>query len=196
MSKVDNIPVDARELLAEAAVWRLIGVLFQRPAPGWLEEIRGLAREVGDAALAEAAHLAGSAGEGAYLALLGPGGSVSPREVAYRPTVDPGRLLADVRGFYRAFSYAPHTEDPDDHIVNEAGFLGYLRLKEAYAVLEGEDASRSLTRRAAEDFRRTHFEDFALAVAAKVEASDSVPYLTAASAALRRRFGGLEYGVV
>jgi hypothetical protein len=194
--KVDKRPVEARKLLAEAALWRLTGLLFQRPVSGWLDEVRSLSREVGDRALAEVADLVGSAEEGGYLALLGPGGSVSPREVGHRPTVDPGRLLADLRGFYRAFAFTPRSEDPDDHIANEAGFYGYLRLKEAYAVHEGDDEARSVTRRAAEEFRRAHLEEFALALAAKIEASDAPPYLTASAADLRRRLGGLDYGVV
>lgn len=121
------------ELLAQAAAWRLIGLLFERPKVGWVEEVGALDRESSDPALQEAARLGAAAAETQYLALMGPGGPASPREAGYRGRLDPGQLMADISGFYQAFAFEPRREDPIDHIAVEAGFAGFLFLKEALA---------------------------------------------------------------
>ena len=41
-----------------------------------------------------------------YLDVLGPGGSVSPREVAYRGRQDQAQIIADVSAFYGAFPFS------------------------------------------------------------------------------------------
>lgn len=91
-------------LITTAAEWRLISLLLQRPRPGWLEEVGALAREVRDERLCAAAAAACDATEGAYLRLIGPGGAVSPREVASQPFQDPGHLLAQLATTYGAFA--------------------------------------------------------------------------------------------
>jgi hypothetical protein len=123
--------------LAEAARWRLIGLLLERPRPGWHAEQRALAASA-DPVLAAISQDAERAEEGSYLRVFGPGGSASPREVAHRGWADPGRILSEVAAFYDAFAYRPGTEDPLDHVAVEAGFVGYLRLKQAYARDRGD----------------------------------------------------------
>ena len=73
---------------------------------------------------------------GAFLALLGPGGPVSAREIGHRPVADPGHLLATLQACYQAFAYAPVTEEAPDHVSVEVGFMAYLRLKQAFALAE------------------------------------------------------------
>ena len=125
---------DVHRLLREAAQWRLIGLLFECPVDGWHDQFKGLATEVDDASLSEAAELALDEGsQGLYHTTFGPGGPAPPREVSYRKTVHPGRFLAEIRDCYEAFAYTPSTPETPDHVATEAGFIGYLRLKEAYA---------------------------------------------------------------
>lgn len=147
---------EVRELLRASLRWRLAGLLLRRPRSGWREEIAALSREAGDPALAAAAACAGKASEGTYLALVGPGGAVSPREVSYRPLEDPGRLLAEIAAFHEAFAYRAGAEDPRDHVAVAADFVGFLTLKEAYARGDGRAGDARTTREARERFISRH----------------------------------------
>ena len=130
--------------IARAARWRLLALLLERPRPGWQEELARLAAEVEDLPLRAAVAAAREASEGQYLALLGPGAPVSPREVSALGLGDPGWMLAEVRRYYDAFGYAPRAEDPPDHVAVEAGFVGYLELKESLA-WASDDAAAART---------------------------------------------------
>ena len=174
-------------LLEEAAAWRLLGLLFERPRGGWWREVGGLRREVSDPGVGAAADAGqGEGDEGTYLAVLGPGGPVSPREVTYRGMEDPGRILADVEAFYAAFAFRPQTEEAPDHLAVEAGFLGYLCLKEAYARARGEAEAAETAAQAATHFREAHLSAFAWPVRDRLEGT-GVRYLSLAAAALARR---------
>jgi TorA maturation chaperone TorD len=142
--------------IAAAAEWRLIGLLLERPRADWHEEIAALGGEVRDMRLRAAARAAQDATEGAYLRVLGPGGQASPREVAYRPFEDPGQILAGLSAIYGAFAFQPRTEEPLDHIAVEAGFVGYLLLKEAFAQARGDAEAAATTAAARRAFVETH----------------------------------------
>lgn len=156
-------------LVAEAAAWRLAARLLERPVPGWHEAVARLASEVDDPALRSAAVAARDAVEGHYLALLGPGGPASPREAAYVGLGDPGRALAELRAYYDAFAYRPRAEDPPDHVAVEAGFVSYLRLKEAFALGEGNAEAAATVREARERFERDHLARIARPLARKLK---------------------------
>jgi nitrate reductase assembly molybdenum cofactor insertion protein NarJ len=175
-------------LLREAAEWRLIGLLFEYPTEGWREEVTGLAAQVTDPTLAEAAREADSRGGGAYLAALGPGGAVSPREVGYAPAQDPGRILADVTAFYEAFQYRPCLQEPADHVAVAAGFVGYLKLKEAFACARAAAEDAEVAARAATAFRMQHLAIIAEPLARRL--ADTGPRcLALAAEALLARVG-------
>lgn len=142
--------------IAEAAEWRLIGLLLERPRPGWHDEVAALAEEVGNAQLRTVATGARAATEGGYLRLLGPGGMISPRAVTYRAFEDPGRILADLAGFYGAFAFQPGAEEPIDHIAVATGFVSYLLLKEGFAEARGDIESAETTATARQRFVETH----------------------------------------
>jgi len=146
----------AKQCLAEAAAWRLISLLLERPRSGWMQEIIAVAAEVEDTRLREAADAASAASEGMHLFLFGEGGFVSPREVTYRPKDDPGAILADLGAFHRAFQYVPRAEDPPDHIAVQAGFMGYLALKEALALESSDPEAAEVCVAAAERFWAEH----------------------------------------
>ncbi len=159
-------------LLAQAAAWRLLSALLERPREGWRDEVLALAREVGDPELAACARrMAEDASEGEYLAVLGPGGAVSPREVAYRPDTDPAAVLARLQTLYEAFAYRPASEDPPDHIAVELGFAGFLALKGAYAEQCLNAAAGSLAAEGLELFRSDHLDAFATALAQRLTAT-------------------------
>lgn len=180
MTRATAIP----DAIGEAARWRLGSLLLERPRAGWLEEVTALAREVGDAGLREAAGAAVDATEGDYLALVGPGGAVPVREVAYRPMRDPGWVMSDLGRFYDAFAFHPRAEDPVDHLAVETGFVGYLWLKEALARSAGDDEAAATTAEARETFVREHLAGVAQAFARALVGAGDVSHLGAAAVTL------------
>ena len=185
------VDVDPRVmgLLREAAWWRLLGRLFECPGPAWRQDIAALAREVDDEALRAAAESAlDGATEGQYHSVFGPGGPAPPREVSYHDTLELGSLMSELARYYDAFGYRPLTHEPPDHVAVEAGFLAYLRLKEAYAVAAGESEHAATTAQAMERFRCEHVAMLGSPLAATLADSD-VDYLVKASALLAARAG-------
>jgi hypothetical protein len=178
-----------QESVVAAAAWRLLALLFERPRPGWSDQIRALAAEVDDSTLRAAAAAAVASGESEYLDVLGPGGAVSPREVAYRGRLDPARILADIAAFYAAFAYRPRAEDPPDHVAVEAGFAGYLELKAAYALARGDGEAERACREALARFVSEHLRCIAAPLLAKLQLLSPVPHLAGAAAALLARTG-------
>lgn len=131
--------------IARAARWRLLGLLLERPRPGWSAEIERLAAEIDDPPLRAVVAAARDATEGEYHALLGPGAPASPREASALGLGDPGWMFSELARFYEAFGYAPRAEDPPDHVAVEAGFVGYLELKESLAWANGDaDAAHTV----------------------------------------------------
>jgi len=182
MTSVSVIP----DAIAEAARWRLLALLFERPRPGWRDEVGMLVRELPDAALRSIARSAQTATEGGYLRVLGPGGSVSPREVGHDGKADPGWVLSDLTRYYRAFGYLPRTEDPLDHVAVEAGFVAYLHLKEALALSVADEEAVAVTRAAREAFVREHLGRLAGALARRLGSVDAGHLAGAAEMLLAR----------
>jgi len=154
--------------IAEAAEWRLIGLLLERPRYDWHDEVAALSREVRNVALRDAAAAAGAATEGDYLRLLGPGGAVSPREVTYQPFADPGQVLASLATVYDAFAFRPRVEEPIDHVAVEVAFVGYLLLKEAFALAGGDSEAAALTAAARRGIVEAHLVTFATTFAERL----------------------------
>ena len=146
----------SEELLSSAATWRLASLILERPTPEWRNKIAELCAEITNEKLLTCAAHTEEANEEKYHRLFGPGGTVSPREVSYCGFEDPGRLMADLQAFYQAFSFNPHREDSIDHLSVEAGFIGYLYLKEAYACMNGNPEAAEVTRQARKRFAEEH----------------------------------------
>jgi len=147
-----------RALLEDAAAWRVIGLTFERPRGDWAETILAItgARTLDQRVTSLASRAVDEGSEAKFLAAFGPGGAVSPREVSYRFMGDPGRILAELRMMYDTFSYMPRTEEPPDHVSVEAGFVGFLRLKEAYSLMMRDEEVAIIIRDAAALFVREH----------------------------------------
>ncbi len=174
-------------LLRESAVWRLLSLLFERPRAGWYEEVDALEGIAADPALSAAVAVAREeACEEAFLGILVPA-AVSPREVTWQKG-DAGSLLAELQATYEAFAFAPKTEEAPDHVSVEAGFVGWLLLKEAYARAAELPEAAAITAEARERFVRTHVSRLAAALAQGLPRWD-VRYLTLAAEALAARAG-------
>jgi nitrate reductase assembly molybdenum cofactor insertion protein NarJ len=172
--KAADAPATAA-LIAEAAAWRLASLLLERPRPQWFSEIAELAAEVNEQKLCSSAAETKEATEELYHRLFGPGGPISPREVSYCGMEDPGQVMAQLANFYQAFSFTPRREESIDHIAVEAGFVGYLFLKEAYANMQGDGASGDITKEARERFIKDHLQRCAQGIVNRL--GDLPPYL-------------------
>ena len=180
---------EQEQLLHDAAAWRLIGLLFECPRPGWREQVAALGAETRDERLRAASEAAQTeASEGLHHSLFGPGGPVSPREVTYLGGVQFGYLLSELNAYYEAFAYRPDTIEAEDHLSVEAGFMAYLAIKQAYALASGDNERAQITAGAASHFSTDHL---ALMVEPIARALDTggPPYLALAGQALFERVG-------
>ena len=178
-----------RALLRQAGEWRLIALLFECPSGTWRDDIVALARDIDDPRLSSAvAHALAEASEGLYHSTFGPGGPAPPREVSYVTAIQLGSLLSELAAFYDAFAYKPLTREALDHVSVEAGFIGYLLLKQAYSMTRGDEEQASVTAEAAATFMREHLAMLAEPLAATLDAS-GLDYLAEASRALAARVG-------
>ncbi|MGE0363210.1 MAG: molecular chaperone TorD family protein [Vicinamibacterales bacterium] len=176
-------------LLQDAASWRLLGRLFECPTAAWRQDVATLASEVADAELvAAAAGAVAEADEGVYHSVFGPGGPAPPREVSYHDTVELGSVMSALTGAYGAFGYRPALVEAPDHVAVEAGFMAYLRVKQALALLEGDGTHVEITASALEAFRADHLAVYAERLAA-ILAEAPLEYLQGASRVLARRVG-------
>jgi hypothetical protein len=160
--------VHAQKLLAAAAAWRLASLLLERPQGQWYSEIERLSYEARDEKLSCCFREAKTATEEIYHRCFGPGGTVSPREVSYCGFENPGQLMAELNSFYHAFSYLPRREEPIDHVAVEAGFVGYLFLKEAYANQRGDAEAAEITKQARERFMNQHLRRCACGISERL----------------------------
>ncbi len=80
------------------------------------------------------------------------------------------------------------TEEPPDHVSVEAGFVGWLLLKEAYARAAELPDAAALTAEARARFQKAHVARLAASLAENLDRW-GVSYLTLAAAALAARAG-------
>lgn len=183
---------DEKELFGRATDWRLLGLLFECPSEATLAELKSLGEETANKTLQRAARYAQSeADEGLYHLVFGPGGPAPPREVSYRSWVQPGYLLSELSAYYRAFEYRPRYSDIPDHIAVEAGFVGYLRLKEAFSIVCSEEDKAEIAREAADSFTKEHVAAIARPLS-KLLAGSGVKYMMLAGEALYEMSGAAE----
>jgi hypothetical protein len=96
--------------------------------------------------------------------------------------------MSELNGYYEAFSYRPSSSEPADHVSVKASFLGYLRLKEAYAISRSELDHAAISAEAARCFLEDHVSVTAARLAGTLE-SCGLRYLSLAGRALARRVG-------
>jgi len=182
------------KLLRESAEWRLIALLLESPNRSWHAQVGRLAAVVLEPDLKSAAETAAlEADETLYHTTFGPGGPAAPREVSYQKGGLPGALLGEIAGYYNAFAYTPSLSEAPDHIAVEAGFVAYLRLKEAYARQRGQAEQAQVAALAARHFLARHINRMAEPLARSL-AQSGIRYLTLVSAALHKRAGSRPEG--
>lgn len=171
-----------KKLLQESAEYRLISLLLMPPEEGWDEEIRGIASEVMDPELKDAASAASREGaRGLYHTLFGPGGVVRARAVSHGLQVTPGGMLAGLKAFYGAFGYSPSAKEPPDHVAVMTDFMAYLKFKQAM----GHPQQARTAREASARFIREYLKASAEFLARDLEGC-GVGYLSLAARALLR----------
>jgi nitrate reductase assembly molybdenum cofactor insertion protein NarJ len=191
---IGTLTDEQKDLLAQAAEWRLLGLLFECPNEGWRRMVAAMAREVKNVRLQGAARDAlTQASEAMYHSLFGPGGPVAPREVSYRATIQLGYLLSELSAYYDTFDYHPETNEAPDHISVEIGFVAYLKLKEAYALSCGDPERAAVAAESCRQFTAEHLAATASPLALALKAIDP-HYLTAAGLVLEERVGSPQGG--
>lgn len=189
MKEKPNMDARLAGLLVEAAEWRMISLLFDCPVEEWSKDVAELAGEIRDPKLQKASKRAlEEATEGTYHSIFGPGGPAPGREVSYRTWVQPGYLISEITAFYNAFSFTPRTLETPDHVSVEAGFISYLKLKEAFALSFADAENAGITAAAARTFTESHLVKIAEPLAKSLSAS-GVDYLSIAAETLLERTG-------
>lgn len=195
------------ELLARAALFRMLAQAFAYPAPGHVRAVnaafarleKARAADSGRPRLTRVLERARRAWRRAdedalareYMRLFLGSGPVSLHETAYgdgRRIAGRAVELADINGFYSAFGFTQSDADPDlpDHLCAELEFYSLLQVKDAYARAHGLKAPAAVTRDAARTFLAQHLGRWIAALAeslAQHEAAspyrESVALLTA-----------------
>lgn len=157
-------------LLAEAAEWRLLGLLFEYPDAAWRQRLETLLPDVRQESMRALGRAAlDYSTEGLHIALFGPAGTVPVREVTYQGGVQFGYLMAELSAYYEAFGYRSGIDEADDHFAVELGFAAYLKMKQALAAAAGDDERAAVTADAAAAFRKDHLAVLAEPVAKGLE---------------------------
>lgn len=171
------------DLLREASLYRLLSVLFRPPTLGLASEIAALAASAGlipaggipADVVSRLASLPGPDLDDEYHRTLGAAGPCPCGESDFTAATLAGKggLIGDVAAFYKAFSFDPAAEvqESPDHVAIELSFLGWLRLKEAYALWSGREDEAALCRDAADKFTRDHLGAFLAAFLDRLDAT-------------------------
>ncbi|MBI5783804.1 MAG: molecular chaperone TorD family protein [Gammaproteobacteria bacterium] len=188
----------AQELLARAAVFRLLARGFAYPAE---DHVRAMNQAF--ARLYESGRFTGFSPRLAlsltraqrawrctddenakkeYVRLFLGSGPVSLHETAYgdgRRIAGRPVELADIGGFYAAFGFALSESDPDlpDHLCAELEFYSLLLVKEAYALSRGWLPKAHIAREATKTFLEQHLGRWIGALKSSLQEHIAVPYL-------------------
>lgn len=137
-------------------------------------DLRGAGLEPATRALAVGENISAAELAASYLRLFGhtAHGPVPPYETEYgnEALFQQPQDLGDLVGFYLAFGLAanPAAHERPDHISCECEFLGFLALKEAYALEQQDDSMREETQKATGLFLRDHLGHFVPAFTRKL----------------------------
>jgi hypothetical protein len=114
-----------RQLVLEAAEWRLLSLLFDYPHGAWRAQVAALAAEIEDAALRSCAQLAlEQADAGLYHSTFGPGGPAAPREVSHHDALENAAVTAEAAARFCQDHLSRIAEPLAAHLADSG--LGYL----------------------------------------------------------------------
>ncbi|MCK6545723.1 hemerythrin domain-containing protein [Myxococcota bacterium] len=161
--------LDLKRALERATLCRALSRALALPSRDLAAELVGLAAALGGEEAARLRHLAACAStepgtpelETVWHRTLGAGGACRAAESDYQPwrTIGgKGAILGDVAAFYSAFAFDPTVElrESPDNVAVQLSFLGWLHLKEAYALEHGLAEEVEICRQAAERFTDDH----------------------------------------
>lgn len=188
---------EAERLILLGKAYGLCAHLLAPPAPlppqsGLVRELRTVLRRLGyEGALAALEHLVEACQQdpevlqGEYTRLFLQN-RVPPYETSYLPKGSQGsmRELADIAGFYRAFGFRTHGEKPD-HLGAELEFVALLCIKEAYALLAGDDEGAQTCAQARQKFWLEHLEAWLPPYSHRLAAEASHPAFAALASLLQ-----------
>jgi len=157
---MDNKDSRFKELLREASWYRFFSLCFQPPRESLKGEIEAICKELGKEKNFFKSLLNKEDLEDRHHRTIGSGGVCSPCESEYigDRLGGKGKILADVAGFYRAFSFNPQIElrDSADNIAIELSFMSYITLKLAYAFFRDEKEEMEICSDGREKFQKEH----------------------------------------
>lgn len=185
-----------KELLTEGAGWHFFSLLFRCPSDTSQMSVEKLLPELAPNLRSEAQRIGNLAKdpyrEDTYHRLLGSAGGVSPYESDYygygkEGMREKGAIMGDVAAFYKAFAFEPSSEllEAPDHIAIELAFLGYLKLKEAYALMSGDTEARQICCKAQADFLEEHLLGWAPELLDRLASQATTEFYESTSCLLR-----------
>lgn len=161
--------LDLKRALERATLCRALSRALALPTRELPAELVGLAAALAGEEAARLHRLAALATpepgaaelETTWHRILGAGGACRAAESDYQPwrTIGgKGAILGDAAAFYTAFSFDPTLEfrESPDNVAIELSFLGWLHLKEAYALERGLTDEIEICRQASERFTDEH----------------------------------------
>lgn len=100
---------------------------------------------------------------------------------------DKGVLLADIRGFYRAFGFEPNESlgEKADHVVCQLQFAAMLLVMRAQAIERGDHEAADVTCHAAASFAKDHLGEWINAFADRLAATTALPFYEQVAALVR-----------
>ncbi|MFN3466734.1 MAG: molecular chaperone [Candidatus Brocadiales bacterium] len=151
-----------KHLLGRSALYGLLARCFHSPGNGGWETIVNLSKEVPKEWKGPVNDLLanGPPPPDTYMTLFGTAGACHDCETAFLDGLPTGGTLADVAGFYQAFSFpsALVKGNPPDHIATELEFLSFMFAKEAKAVFQENKQARKTCLSARKKFVKEHLQ--------------------------------------
>jgi len=151
-------------LLARSALYGLLARCFHPLGNGGWKTIVNLSEEVPKEWKSHVQCLLekGPPSADDYMRSFGTAGACHDCETAFLNGLPAGGALADVAGFYQAFSFplASKGRNPPDHIGTHLEFLSFMFAKEANALYAGDKEARKTCLSARGKFVRDHMSQW------------------------------------
>jgi len=191
-------------LLRDGTSWNFCSHLFRWPTKETMLAAASLVPELPPQLRVEAAEVVAYTSDpslqSAYHHLIGSGGCVSPYESQCRingetGVADKGIILADVAAFYKAFGFNYSKELPEapDHVAVELAFMGYLKLKQAFAFLHQDDEAIEVCRDAEDAFLQDHLLGWLPNFLTDIARAATHPYYREAAQLAHKLFAFIEF---
>lgn len=157
-------PATLKYLLSRSALYGLLARCFSQPENGGWAIIMNLSKEVPKEWQGPIKGLLSNGPPPAevFMKFFGTAGTCHDCETAYLAGLPTGGTLADVAGFYQAFSFPGPSKkgNPPDHVATQLEFLSFMFAKEARALFNKDKEARRVCLSAREKFVREHLSQW------------------------------------